>query len=67
MKASYDPKADAVYLGFGAGKPARTEEVRPGVVFDFDESGRIIGIEILDASRTLAGDPQDIVSKPGCG
>ncbi|NCP55466.1 MAG: DUF2283 domain-containing protein, partial [Rhodoferax sp.] len=27
-----------------------SDEVRPGVVFDFDASGRVLGIEMLDVS-----------------
>jgi uncharacterized protein YuzE len=53
MKVSYDPHADAVYLRFAKGKAARTEEVRDGIILDYDEAGRIAGIEILHASQTL--------------
>ncbi len=53
MKISYDPHADAVYLRFAKGKVTRTEEVRDGVIVDYDEAGRIAGIEILHASQTL--------------
>ncbi len=53
MKVSYDPHADAVYLRFAKGKVARTEEVRDGIIVDYDEAGRIAGIEILHASQTL--------------
>ena len=31
-----------------------SEEVRPGIVFDFDADGRIVAVEILDASEHLA-------------
>jgi hypothetical protein len=30
---------------------AESEEVRPGVVFDFDAAGRVLGIEMLDVSQ----------------
>jgi uncharacterized protein YuzE len=30
-----------------------SEEVTPGVIFDFDDSGCIVGIELLDASTRL--------------
>lgn len=53
MKASFDPEADAVYLRFAKGKVARTEEARPGIILDYDDEGRIVGIEILHASQTL--------------
>lgn len=32
-------------------KSAETEEVAPGIMLDFDESGEVIGIEILYVSQ----------------
>ncbi|KPF73236.1 hypothetical protein IP69_00220 [Bosea sp. AAP35] len=54
MKTHYDPEADALYLRFADSTVAESEEVRPSVVFDFDAEGRIIAVEILDASEQLA-------------
>ena len=51
MKIEYDPKADAMYIRLIAGTVAESDEVRPGVVFDFDAAGRILGIEMLDVSQ----------------
>jgi uncharacterized protein YuzE len=51
MKIEYDPKADAMYIRLLAGTVAESDEVRPGVVFDFDASGRVLGIEMLDVSK----------------
>jgi uncharacterized protein YuzE len=51
MKIEYDPKADAMYIRLLAGTVAQSEEVRPGVVFDFDAAGRVLGIEMLDVSQ----------------
>ncbi len=51
MKIEYDPKADAMYIRLIAGAVAESEEVRPGVVFDFDSNGRVLGIEMLDVSQ----------------
>lgn len=56
MKLEYDPKVDALYVRFGAGSVAESEEVSPGIVFDFDAEGRIVALEILDARRKLAPD-----------
>ncbi|OIP21208.1 MAG: DUF2283 domain-containing protein [Comamonadaceae bacterium CG_4_9_14_0_8_um_filter_60_18] len=50
MKIEYDPKADAMYIRLIAGTVVDSDEVRPGVVFDFDASGRVLGIEMLDVS-----------------
>lgn len=51
MKIEYDPKADAMYIRLIAGTVAESDEVRPGVVFDFDAAGRVLGIEMLDVSK----------------
>lgn len=50
----YDEKADILYI-HGRSGPAVSEEVIPGVSVDVDEeSGEILGIEILRASKVLA-------------
>lgn len=54
MKTHYDPEADALYVRFADTPVIESEEVRPGIVFDFDETGRIVAVEILDASEQLA-------------
>ena len=51
MKIEYDHKADAIYIRLIAGTVAESDEVRPGVVFDFDTAGRVLGIEMLDVSQ----------------
>ena len=50
MKIEYDPKADAMYIRLIAGTVVESDEVRPGVVFDLDAAGRVLGIEMLDVS-----------------
>jgi uncharacterized protein YuzE len=55
MKTHYDEEADALYLRFTDTPVVESEEVRPGIVFDFDAEGRIVAVEILDASEHLAG------------
>lgn len=51
MKIEYDPKADAMYIRLADGQVADSDEVRPGVVFDFDADGKVLGIEMLDLSQ----------------
>lgn len=60
MKFKYDKKVDALSIRFSGGAYVESEEVRRDVVFDFDAKGRIIGIEILHASKMLPKqlDPQ---------
>lgn len=54
MKMSFDRETDALYVRFSDTPVAETAEVRPGIMFDYDTEGRIVGMEILDASKTLA-------------
>ena len=51
MKISYDKSNDALYvhLCVRAGDDAR--EVEDGVVFDFDASGALVGVDIQHASQ----------------
>ena len=51
MKIEYDQQADAMYIRLRAGKVIEREEVRPGVVLDFDAQGQVLGIEMLDVSQ----------------
>jgi uncharacterized protein YuzE len=55
MRTSYDPEADAMFVWFGPEglKSARTQEVAPGVMLDFDDDGRVIGIEVLDVRERM--------------
>lgn len=53
MKTIYDPAADALYLRFAEAAIVESEEVSDGVVLDFDSEGRIVAIEVLDASKHL--------------
>lgn len=56
MKTHYDSEADALYLRFADAPVSESEEVRPGIVFDFDADGRIVAVEIPDATEHLASD-----------
>ncbi len=55
IRTSYDPEADAMFIWFRPEgvKSARTEEVSPGIMLDFDSEGRVIGIEVLDVSERM--------------
>jgi uncharacterized protein YuzE len=59
MKIEYDPQADSMYIRLGTGRVTDSDEVRPGVVLDFDEEGRVVGIEMLGASKQV-GNPREM-------
>ena len=54
MKTTYDPEADALYVRFADASVVESEEVADGVVLDFDAEGRIVAIEVLDASKHVS-------------
>lgn len=49
----FDPAADAAYIRFSAETVIESEEVSDGIVLDFDENGKIVGMEILEARKHL--------------
>ena len=53
MKINYYPETDSLYIDFSSVKSTGSEEVREGIVLDFDAQGNITGIDIQDASKNL--------------
>jgi uncharacterized protein YuzE len=51
MRFDYDPEVDALYLRLAESKVLESEEVQPGIILDFDESGNVVGVEVLNASK----------------
>ena len=51
MRIEYDQQADSIYIRLKAGTIVKSEEVRPGVVLDFDAEGQVLVIEMLDVSE----------------
>ena len=54
MKVLYDSKTDtvSVILKVGA-RVVESDEVRPGVILDYDQEGQVVSLEILEASRRV--------------
>ena len=50
----YRAEDNAAYIRLSHQKIIDSAEVAPGVVFDYDAEGRIVGIELLDARAQLA-------------
>lgn len=50
----YDRKSNAAYIRFSSERVMESEEVSAGVVLDYDKDGRIVGMEVLDASSHLS-------------
>jgi uncharacterized protein YuzE len=55
MKITYDQDVDALYIQFKK-TTVTTKQAAEGINIDYDAEGRLAGIEILDAVRSV-GDP----------
>jgi uncharacterized protein YuzE len=55
MNVQFDPEADALYVTVSDAEIARTEEVKPGVILDYDHSGQVVGIEMLYVTKRARG------------
>lgn len=51
MKLRYDADVDAAYITLSDAPIVDSEEVRPGLVLDYDAEDRIVGIEILHVQK----------------
>jgi len=60
IRVEYDSKADAMYIWLRKARYEISEELAENVIIDLDKRGRIIGIEILDASKNLG---KELVNK----
>ena len=69
MRVTYDASVDAAYIqlvdDIGAGGVANTypcdpREVGGMINLDFDSAGRLVGVEVLDASKLL---PPEILER----
>ena len=49
----YDKKEDILYFGVHSGAEEEFIEVAPGVSVELDKNGKVMGIEVLNASEIL--------------
>lgn len=53
MKVRYDEETDTLTVIFRDAPIVESDEDKPGVILDYDESGNLVSIEILDASKRV--------------
>ncbi len=57
MKLEYDKEADAAYIylvyPINKGEVKKTIELNNNIIVDFDSKGKLLGIEVLNASKVL--------------
>jgi uncharacterized protein YuzE len=50
MKMIYDKETDTLSIILRPGRVAESDEVREGLILDYDKAGRLVSLELLDAS-----------------
>lgn len=57
MKFEYDKDVDAAYVYLGHplknGEVKKTIELNENIILDFDKKGKLLGMEILNASKVM--------------
>jgi len=56
MKVKYDKDVDIMYVSLSEETVFESDEEKKGIILDYSANGRIIGIEILNASQQV-GNP----------
>lgn len=51
MKIKYDKEVDALVIRLSDEKIMESDELKEGIILDFDKNGNVVKIEILDASK----------------
>jgi uncharacterized protein YuzE len=59
MKVTYDPEVDVLRILLSSAPIEESDKDKPGVILDYDVSGNVVGIEILDASKRME-DPRSM-------
>ena len=57
MKITYDKKIDAMYIEFKKGHYDYTKKVTDDILVDISNKNEVLGLEILDTSRTIGEIP----------
>ena len=59
MNVIYDPENDTLSIIFRKTKVSESDELRKGIIIDYGQDGKIVSMEILDASEQVL-EPQRI-------
>lgn len=51
MHIKFNKEKDVIYLKFSDTKVVESNEKKPGIIIDYNKDGKIVGIELLDASQ----------------
>ncbi|HEY8695319.1 MAG TPA: DUF2283 domain-containing protein [Chloroflexota bacterium] len=60
MQITYDPKADVLAIGWREAQPGAGKDVAPDLFVECDGTGQPIGLELLNASKHVDGEPLSV-------
>lgn len=64
MRFQYYPETDSLYIDLAEKPSSDSREVAPGIVLDFDDRGRLVGIDIDHASMVVDWSRLELGSLP---
>jgi len=53
MRLKVDEKNDALYFRLDESEIVDSEEVKPGIILDYDANDNVVGVEILGLSKRV--------------
>ncbi len=53
MKVTYDAATDILNIILQDTAVEESDEIKPGVILDYDRQGNVVSMEVLDASRRV--------------
>ena len=53
MKLNYHPDTDSLYIDLSERPSSESREISEGIVLDYDDEGRLVGIDIDNASNKV--------------
>ena len=65
MKVKYYKDTDSLYIDLSESTSTESREISEGIVLDYDASGKLVGIDIDNASSKVALEKLVVSSLPG--
>lgn len=53
MRVVYDVQTDILTIILNKAPVAESDEDKPGIILDYDASGNVVSLEVMDASRRI--------------
>ena len=66
MKVTLAKTDDALYFRLHSNPIVESEEVRPGVILDFDDKDQVVGIEFLQVSQRVTKEDLSLMQFEQC-